>query len=46
MTTKPVFKQLPDELKQEKKEDTGELVTPVNDAAQEILPDPSSAPQL
>src|SRR5690606_1557085 len=44
MTTKPAFKQLPGELKQDEKGDTTERMTPVNDAAQGMLPDPSSAP--
>ncbi len=43
----PVFKEIPQDMKQDKKEaEAGEAPQPVNDAAQEILPDPTLAPQL
>jgi hypothetical protein len=45
ISTKPVFKEMPAELDKEKKEAV-DLTVPVTDSAQEILPDPTNAPQL
>ncbi len=45
LSTKPVFEKIPADLEKEKKETDG-FTMPVTDAAQEILPDPTSAPQL
>ncbi len=44
-STKPVFKEIPADLEKDKK-DAADAGMPENNSAQEILPDPTNAPQL